>query len=392
MAKRYVDTKDLRRIKRISNIAYTVFAVVGLLVGIIITYATFSDYNFAPELRETREYRTLMALIIIMCMECVILFAFPAKAVVIAVLSGRKKAYSELAAYTSVHGIEYYRDFLKGISPADISILMDLQVEDDKDISATLLRLYDKKAVDFERGRIIRSDAGNATLTRGEQELLDMLRQGNGSLTAADKAIWKRNRIEDAVNAGLVEKDPKLEKRMPGKHYVSCCLTGCLSGFALPVVAGILGLLFFRLDFDKIKRFMTVEWGDLSREWYSNVEYLPDLIEAFQFAALFGLALMLCFTFPYLWAIRNISYYRIRMRNKLIRTAKGNELTEKVAGLKRFINEFSSLSQKRKEEVVLWNDFLVYAVVLEENNRIIRDISGMYGKSDAVDTVCRFGA
>ena len=62
------------------------------------------------------------------------------------------------------------------------------------------------------------------------------------------------------------------------------------------------------------------------------------------------------------------------LQNNYERTEKGNEIVEKIAGLKKFIKEFSLLSQREKEEVVLWEDFLTYAVLLEENEKIVKDI------------------
>lgn len=48
---------------------------------------------------------------------------------------------------------------------------------------------------------------------------------------------------------------------------------------------------------------------------------------------------------------------------------------EQVFGIKNFIHDFSLLSEKEKEEVMLWNEFLIYAIVLEENSIIVNEIS-----------------
>ena len=49
-------------------------------------------------------------------------------------------------------------------------------------------------------------------------------------------------------------------------------------------------------------------------------------------------------------------------------------MVEQIAGMKNFIHDFSNLSENEKESVIVWNDFLVYAVLLEENSKIIKDI------------------
>lgn len=56
------------------------------------------------------------------------------------------------------------------------------------------------------------------------------------------------------------------------------------------------------------------------------------------------------------------------------RTNLGNEMAECIYGMKNFIHDYSNLSEVHQEQVVLWDDYLVYAVVLEENQKIIADI------------------
>ena len=42
--------------------------------------------------------------------------------------------------------------------------------------------------------------------------------------------------------------------------------------------------------------------------------------------------------------------------------------------MKNFIHDYSNLSQADQEQVVLWDDYLIYAVVLEENQQIVAEI------------------
>ena len=62
---------------------------------------------------------------------------------------------------------------------------------------------------------------------------------------------------------------------------------------------------------------------------------------------------------------------------RLKRTETGEILTEQISGLKNFIRDFSNLVEADKEQLVHWKDFLIYAVVLEENERVIEDIFRM---------------
>ena len=56
------------------------------------------------------------------------------------------------------------------------------------------------------------------------------------------------------------------------------------------------------------------------------------------------------------------------------RSEKGNELAECVYGMKNFIHDYSYLIDADKEKLSLWDDYLIYAVVLEENKNIVNEI------------------
>ena len=50
-------------------------------------------------------------------------------------------------------------------------------------------------------------------------------------------------------------------------------------------------------------------------------------------------------------------------------------MVEQIAGIKNYIHDFGLLSEKDKEYVVLWNDFLIYVVLLEENESVYTGIT-----------------
>ena len=49
-------------------------------------------------------------------------------------------------------------------------------------------------------------------------------------------------------------------------------------------------------------------------------------------------------------------------------------MAECIHGMKNFIHDFSNLSEANQEHLILWDDYLVYAVLLEENEKIIKEI------------------
>ena len=60
------------------------------------------------------------------------------------------------------------------------------------------------------------------------------------------------------------------------------------------------------------------------------------------------------------------------------RTLKGNELLNKAYALKNYLKDFSIIKKRSKEELILWQYYLVYAVVLDVNIKIPDDIIDKY--------------
>jgi hypothetical protein len=286
-------------------------------------------------------------------------------ACILASQRGRLKELKRSATFKSSGGIVYYRDFLKGVSPADISILMDLKLEDDKDVSATLLRLYDKKAIGFEGRKIAVTGKGDG-LDASERELINMVK--TGGINRAGIRTWKHNRLEEA-------KEKHYITRGGYRDFWGCF--GCAPGIFLTFLS-LVGFLFliFRID--------SGDWGayDAFMNDPSAGNVWPMAAALLEINAML-LCLNMLFIIPVFMFIRRVTQTAIqRLHGAYVRTPEGDALTEKIAGLKRFIHEFSALDKVGKEQVALWNDFLVYAVVLEENEQIVRDISKLYNKEN----------
>lgn len=56
-----------------------------------------------------------------------------------------------------------------------------------------------------------------------------------------------------------------------------------------------------------------------------------------------------------------------------IKTDKGKELYMKLNGLKRFIRDFGCFKDKDLKEILVWEDYLLYAIILNETKNIKKD-------------------
>lgn len=60
------------------------------------------------------------------------------------------------------------------------------------------------------------------------------------------------------------------------------------------------------------------------------------------------------------------------------RSKLAEELNKKLEGLKNYINEYSLLKDKTSEDITLWEDYLIYSVIFNQNNDIIEEYKKYY--------------
>lgn len=267
-------------------------------------------------------------------------------AVLLGVQRGRAKIVHDNAAFIPVLGIDYYRESLSELNPALVSLLMDLDIYGKKDIVATLLRMQNKKAIKFkETGEVKAQRNYTGNLDQSETELLCLIK--NGKLNHRDSLLnWKKSRFFEAQRLGFIQHKTENAKKAARIFILGAVL--CM----IPVF--ILWGIFLSHDL-----FVFDDGFGMLR-----ATLLLLLIDALLFI-------------PWYFALRQVAY---SSRDDIIweRTILGRETAEKIAGLAKYIHEFSRLSEAEKDEIALWDDYLIYAVVLEENEKIVKEISKFY--------------
>jgi len=64
--------------------------------------------------------------------------------------------------------------------------------------------------------------------------------------------------------------------------------------------------------------------------------------------------------------------------NKWVKTQKGYELYTKVVGLKNYIKDYSKLSNSELQEIVIWEDYLIYAIILNNTSKLNKEAMDYY--------------
>lgn len=292
--------------------------------------------------------------------------------------------------YKVVDNIEYYRDKFESISPAEMSLILDLEIERKKDISATLLSLNIKGLLDFEDDKIKLKNSGNlGNLKPSERYLFEALK--DGTLDRMDMSNWEKVCIKEAMDDGYI-----INAKQKRKFFWKSTLLLILAILMLFYSIGKFtkNIDEYSKDVNEVQEEMGTINSNLEKivgkddkqltnedEIKLKEEYLPiakDAIGKIGEPLVLGLmiigsiALIIGLIF---YKIARIAIYKSGYgENKYERTKEGKVLVEQIAAMQRYIHEFSLLSDMEKEQVKLWEEFLVYAIVLEENEEIVSNI------------------
>lgn len=238
----------------------------------------------------------------------------------------------------------YYRDVVKDYSPAVLSFIDDYRADENKDIVATLLLLKLKKHIDInDNGISILNNTIQEKLSESEKYILNNFE--NYDINKFNKLVMK-----DGVNRGLLEVHTDIGKKI---------LRNIVILFFAPFIGGIFSMI--------ISFFIpngTYEGWSL----YSVLICINLLLGGVPF-------IISLFKIPYLIGIATQ-----HAKQPYIRTKKGKEVHEMLEGLKNYIKDFSTLEQRKKEEIVLWEDYLIYSVLFNQNRKIVQEFEKLLKK------------
>ncbi len=308
-------------------------------------------------------FNTLLATIIMSLIVSIIFSVVP-----FFILQGRLNTKRERlireSSFISVSDFEYYRDKLDGISPATMSLLTDLQIEQKKDVAASILQYQNW-------GILMADEAGKYHVTDKYQTCSHLrasdtyLIQGlvDGTFQIDTDTKWKDMVLKEAMQEGYIAGGNPFFKKKKN------------TGSLLVLLLWLIFLLLFMLSYDTVMPILERADALTPAEQIDYTAQHPIII-------LYGIGIMALFIYtfgifiyPFTRAFSSIA--TASSEKKIRRTDSGNVMAECIYGMKNFIRDFSNLSQADKEQVVLWEDYLVYAVVLEENQKIVNHITAL---------------
>lgn len=285
-------------------------------------------------------------------------------------ISGQiRKGYKKRSTIPLLQELDYYREKLTGLSPTVISMLVDFKLEPKKDAAALILKYELMDVISTENGHITVKDINHPGLLPSDRELLNQIGAlGHMPDSIPANAKWLSLAKQEAVNT------PFLDQKPPYREFGSCLITGCLIPVLLFVGVPVLVLISVKFGwYQYVEEALNSNIGDAG-----IVElFLTDPVfmkQALWFLFL-GVLIFVAFFQPFISLLRLVvNGFNFFSQGGLYRTAAGEEMSEYIYGMKNFIRDFSNLSEADQDSLILWDDFLIYAVVLEENERVVHQL------------------
>lgn len=308
----------------------------------------------------------------------------------------------ERATFPAEQGLTYWREALPDLRPTCVSLLMDLEIEPEKDAAAQLLRLemqgrirlgerdgapiaevVDQKAWEAAQKELRLREDREAKEARGgsrgrrakrvegiqpkqepavrgftEADLVLVGIASDSNLTMVERearlAEWQRLEEEAAIETPYFRRLPK--HRNPFDAF------GWL-GLSFFLVAPIVAILMLRPG-----RLLLEPDNPAFYQQFATSPWL--LLELVIFLLLLVWFVLALFSGP-IGAVGSEVGELVDKTERFARTEEGERLTELAFGLKNYIRDFTALSDADKGAAAMWDELLVYAVVLEENEQVV---------------------
>lgn len=322
--------------------------------------------NGIPSLVEN--ISSIIVSILLVDVIMVLIFSFPLNIICFAYRRSYKRKIKETNTFESIQDIEYFRDTFNNISPAIISNVIDFEIEYKKDITATIMKLIVNKNIKFDNDKIVLISSNTENLKESEIFVLDQIK--NNKLIKDNNTIIEN---EEFAKLGIkeAEEDGYIIRKNSIKHFIT------KSVILIILFIGTMNLFNSQVinydtidNFDREKLSQNVTEEE-ALEVLTSDEMKNILAEMKKFFIKVITGIIMIFI-P-IYGLIYIKMYNIA-KPKYKRTNKGNILIEQLYGLKNYIHDFSYLNEATKEQIVLWEDFLIYAILLEENEKIIEEI------------------
>lgn len=251
----------------------------------------------------------------------------------------------------------YYRDILDKYSLIELSFIDDFNIDYPRDIIIILLSLMLKGKIIINNNLIEIVEFNEFGLKKIENLILKSIK--NGKVILKNSAIVRECVVKEAIDDGLIVKISDELYDYSKKEYEK---TLFLNYFGYLFFFIFVVILFFL--FGESLLFLIIKNSSIAHNIHSVVMFILSLL-FFGYISFFiggGLHGM------------NYSYSNLK-RKSYERTVKGEEVNKKLEGLKNYIKDFSILNEREQQELMVWEEYLIYSVLFNQNQKVFDELS-----------------
>lgn len=310
--------KKVNKVFLIIYISLLSLEFIGLLIAGILDFSNFD--------------KTIIYLLSIIIFP--ILFLIPYYIPILFINIGNKYGKREKVNFKTDK--DYYRDIIKEHSLIELSYIDNYKIDCKKDLVAVLLSLKLKRKINITKTGI---EVINDTVIDLKETEVHILKHIRNNQLYISKSLLKEIVINESLQNKTIRKE-KIQDYLKSKIMLVIIST------------------FILYELYKIRE---------------NLSEIPYLL--ISYCNVFIIICLIAFLIGFI--LSKVKYQSKERKLKIesyIRTDKGNEINRKLEGLKLFLRDFSNLKDKEKEDLVLWEDYLIYSVLFNINKKIIDDI------------------
>lgn len=309
---------------------------------------------------------------IVFCIVCSAVLSIPYYLIYRSISKTIKRNQIKKTTFTSIQDIHYFRDRLEMLSPTDISMLIDLQIEIPKDIVALILKYQLLGIIDIDNNVITVKDYGDKKLALSDRILLEKLKKYPtlSSQLLGELDDWKKQVMSEVKEKKWFKNSDAYTLKQTQHGCFNGCFSGCLIPFLLIILVVLISSFYppMKTMYEFLEKYDILSNG----EFFNIISKDANIQNAFYATTPIFSTVIICMYWPISVFIKLIiNCFSVP---KLKRTEAGDQVASYIYGLKNFIHDFSNLSEKDKDYLVLWEDFLIYAVLLEENEMVIDEL------------------
>ena len=233
---------------------------------------------------------------------------------------------------------DYYRDILYGYGACELSWIDDFKLEIPKDIIAELLQLENKKFIKINENNIeLLENFDTNTLNETQKYLLSCIEDGkvkNVSQIKLQETVRK-----DALQHKIVEQREESKKK---KRMIKAILIAVIVNIVMKVAFNII----------------------------SEMNFENNMIPIISFI-IYAIVFIIFSFYPMILIISYIIYNIKSTLDPYFRTKEGEELNRSIEGLKNYLKDYTLLDKQEKDGIVVWEEYLVYSVLFNQNKKMI---------------------